>query len=289
MEQIIQSIEKINMTISPITEVMKGKVTNDDDDDNEIDDVTYHNEIHKLKSEEQLEQRELYVAGNYLQQLIKDAAGDVAKIKSRVVTDVKSNKLGPAFKRVLQDNIYACSQAGYINKTKLFEFILDIYEKELIHLSTTENENKSEILNSESWNNDDILEGFTTYHAPKFVDSIRQNSSSSPTVTNIEVATTTIDGSVVSTLILKDPTKNNKKNKRILHKKMKVFVEAVDSRLRTHGVAVADNIIPLDIVRRVRIEAGLFTEHYEQSEVSEFVVTTSCTWISLYMEYFVAE
>eukprot|EP00605_Chrysophyceae_sp_TOSAG23-4_P002357 GSChrysophyteH1.ASY1.ANO1.2605.1 assembled CDS len=34
-----------------------------------------------------------------------------------------------------------------------------------------------------------------------------------------------------------------------------------------HGWAVCDNFIRPDVVRRVRIEAGLFEEHYEQSEI----------------------
>ena len=37
--------------------------------------------------------------------------------------------------------------------------------------------------------------------------------------------------------------------------------------MEEHSWAVCDHFLPLDIVRRVRIEAGLFTSHYEQSEI----------------------
>ena len=47
----------------------------------------------------------------------------------------------------------------------------------------------------------------------------------------------------------------------------KTVAAELGTHLETHGWAVADNFISHDLVRRVRIEAGLFEEHYEQSEI----------------------
>jgi len=58
-----------------------------------------------------------------------------------------------------------------------------------------------------------------------------------------------------------------KSHKRVVKKKAGELAEKLGKHLETHAWAVCDNFLPLDLVRRVRIEAGLFTAHYEQSEI----------------------
>jgi hypothetical protein len=45
------------------------------------------------------------------------------------------------------------------------------------------------------------------------------------------------------------------------------LAEQISLHLEEHGWAVVDNVFPLDLIRRVRIEINLFKEHYEQSEI----------------------
>ena len=58
----------------------------------------------------------------------------------------------------------------------------------------------------------------------------------------------------------KDVSKANKK-------KAEVLADTLSAHLREHGWAVCDNFLSLDLVRRVRIEAELFKDFYEQSEI----------------------
>lgn len=66
-----------------------------------------------------------------------------------------------------------------------------------------------------------------------------------------------------------DKIKNAKKKsvKRELKKKAQAIGKKIGDHLIEHGFVVCDNFIPLDLVRRVRIESGLFKEHFEQSEI----------------------
>ena len=62
---------------------------------------------------------------------------------------------------------------------------------------------------------------------------------------------------------------NNKKKslKKSIQARKEKFLDSVSLHLASHGWVCVDHLLPLDVVRRVRIEANLFTEHYEQSEI----------------------
>jgi hypoxia-inducible factor prolyl hydroxylase len=62
---------------------------------------------------------------------------------------------------------------------------------------------------------------------------------------------------------------NNKKKsvKSAVKKKVGNMAEEVGRHLEEYGWAVCDHTIPEDLVRRVRIESGLFVDHFEQAEI----------------------
>jgi hypothetical protein len=62
---------------------------------------------------------------------------------------------------------------------------------------------------------------------------------------------------------------NNKKKsiKSAYKKKVGDTAASIGVHLEEHGWAVCDHAIPMDLVKRVRVEAGLFTDFYEQSEI----------------------
>ena len=61
--------------------------------------------------------------------------------------------------------------------------------------------------------------------------------------------------------------KKKKSAKKAARKKAEDLAGKVGDHLQTYGWAVCDGFLPLELVRRVRVEAGLFTDHYEQSEI----------------------
>lgn len=65
-------------------------------------------------------------------------------------------------------------------------------------------------------------------------------------------------------------SKANSKKKSVksaVKKKVGNMAEEVGRHLEEFGWAVCDHTIPEDLVRRVRIESGLFTDHFEQAEI----------------------
>ena len=134
---------------------------------------------------------------------------------------------------------------------------------------------------------DDISQGdgagvaTTNHHTPQFVDD--QNN-------DPNLGTKAKAGSVVSPETFIASGGNNQKpssssggskSKQKLQsketkKKNEELAEQVGAHLNQHGWAVCDNFLSLDLVRRIRIEAELFQEFYEQSEI----------WVSLYIYYY---
>ena len=62
---------------------------------------------------------------------------------------------------------------------------------------------------------------------------------------------------------------NNKKKaiKKAIQTRKERFVDSISCHLASHGWVCIENLLPLDVIRRVRIEANLFADHYEQSEI----------------------
>ncbi len=216
------------------------------------------NEVNINQDEETLSEdqaNKLIVVGEYLRELIATGNGDVTQLQSRIIYDIKqTRKVDPKLlKIVLKDNIDACLTAGYTNKGKLFSFLMSIIDS-------------MDLTDIEEMNNIPI-DNFTTIHVPKFIDDVHIHDILDGTkfITQDKF----IDVSGLSSMIMMKDVKNHKKksNNRDAKQKIKKSVEIIGSHLQQHGWVVCDNFIPLDLVRRVRIEAGLFKEHYEQSEI----------------------
>eukprot|EP01041_Mallomonas_annulata_P004085 gene4085-8124_t len=270
------TVKSNNNLGSTNTEIELQKINNNDDDESEDEDEdedeveeVFENNSHE--NEEQ-EQKLLFEAGTYLRNLLNSCAGDAKRFKDTILTDYKAGLIGKHFQTVLNDNILACKQAGYINKLKILEFVRTALQDEI----TADNINKQSISDSISNvdNNDNQTisntDHFTTHHAPKFVDRILLP----PKLNNEELSNileSFIDGTSTSDFLLKDSIQHiNKKKKNIkkkLHNRLISLTEKLSVSLEEQGWAVCDNFLPLDLIRRVRIEASLFIDHYEQSEI----------------------
>lgn len=213
--------------------------------------------VAKTGNEEDIEterQNRLIIAGAYINDLIKECNGDVRQLKDRLISDLHRDAIDKdSFSTALQDNIDACAAAGYVNKGKLLQFIKDTVATEEARLKL------QSIPASDETSQFDEL---STHHAPKFVGEKAGNDMHSTVLS----PSTFIDASNVSIL---EKVKNSKKKKEKKAVKLKVLslADKVADHLSSHGWASIDNFIPLDVVRRVRIESGLFKEHYEQSEI----------------------
>lgn len=211
------------------------------------------NEDEEPVSEDQA--NKLIIVGEYLRELIATGNGDVTQLQNRIIYDIKqARNVDPKLlKIVLKDNIDACITAGYTNKGKLFSFLMTIID----NIDLTEIE---EVKNMP-------VDNFTSLHVPKFIDDVQSHDILDGT--KFSTQDKFIDVSGLSSMIMMKDVKNHKKksNNRDAKQKIKKSVEIIGSHLRQHGWVVCDNFIPLDLVRRIRIEAGLFKEHYEQSEI----------------------
>ena len=200
-------------------------------------------------------QHKLIAAGQYINELIKNSNGDVKQLKERLISDYRSEVIEKeAFHVALQDNIDACQAAGYVNKGKLLQFMKD-------SIASEEARSKAAIADN-TLSDDSQFDELSTHHAPKFVGE-RDSRDARSTVLS---PSSFIDASNVSIL---EKVKNSKKKSEKKAAKLKVLslADKVADHLSSQGWASIDNFVPLDIVRRVRIEAGLFKEHYEQSEI----------------------
>lgn len=203
---------------------------------------------------EAVRQQKLIGAGHYINELIKSSNGDIGKLKTTLINDFHSNIIEiPFFHVALQDNIDACIAANYVNKAKLLQFV-----QNTIRLEESNASIPKQSIEEESSSFDEL----STHHAPKFVG----DSDKEVAVCNVISPTTFIDASNVS---IQEKVKNNKKKSDKKAAKLKVLslADKVADHLIKNGWAIIDNFVPLDVVRRVKIEAGLFKEHYEQSEI----------------------
>ncbi len=212
--------------------------------------------------------KELMAASDLLNSTVKECQGDVAKLQQILYQDIfilKKIAFAP-FKRALQDNIDACEAAGYTNKLKLFRFLQDyLLKQEAALLSIDENNRNS--ANSESFVKESTS-FMSTHHAPQFVD----DRNAPVAVGSVRIAPQVmtfqsfLDAEKIG--ILNKPKNNkNKAEKKAARLKTQSLAEQVSDHLNEHGWAVVDNFIPLDVIRRLRIEFNLFRDHFEQSEI----------------------
>jgi Rps23 Pro-64 3,4-dihydroxylase Tpa1-like proline 4-hydroxylase len=236
----------------------------DDDDDTECvdsDDAVTNDadqEIDRFTGNEVL----LIETNDFLESTIRSSGGDAKELKLKIVNACRSGQVDTiALLRVLKDNILACERAQYNVKLKLLVFIKDFLYQEVYGNPSRAD---SDTLTSSS---DDVLNSnATTHHAPKFVDS------NPVTAAELEILFPTMfmDGSQCKPVVYPGSSKVNKKKKR--HRKLAQdqFAE-VAAKIALHyeenGWAVCDNFLPAELVHQIRIEAGLFTNDYEQSEI----------------------
>jgi len=219
---------------------------------------------------------DLIAAGELLRSMVQRNSGDAGKLKAEVLQrlgdidgvsfpeESSPVKLtSAAFQKVLDDNITACRDVGYANKTKFLEFL-----KETI-ASTVNNKGSDVKVEKDNAPNDHIN------HAPQFVDEGRSDIKVSlvgEEDTYIDITNATEALSISATGAKPDKrggSVNNKKKsvKSANKKKVGDTAASIGAHLEAHGWAVCDHALPMDLVKRVRVEAGLFTDFYEQSEI----------------------
>lgn len=248
----------------------------EDDDDDEVEvpvmdscDTAIPSTSDVAHSQDLLMQS-LMQAGEYLSYLLETYKGDAPSLRDRAQSDLCSpNKLpfGPAhLRRVVNDHLQAAAQAGYVNRVQFMKFMLDRVlcpvEEELQargaggEASLVEKKQESEYRDRQD----------TTHHAPKFFDAQRIVGSADASALQVSAPSAFIESSSLSKLD-KTKGKGTKSLKKELRRATTGVAKRVGIHLQEHGWAVCDHFLSLDLVRRVRIEAGLFAEHYEQSEV----------------------
>lgn len=221
----------------------------------------------KASSSENDEQSKLVIASDYLRSMISQAKGDAGSLQKRICRDLMDGELPfslEEFQRVVTDNIQASEQAGYMNRVKLLKFIeTNCIQKVTVAIEESE------------------ITGNTTYHAPKFIDDLmnKDNSgtktiegSSLEDMMRVLAPESFISGFPTDAQVTKKLSKTGQllKNRDMEKQAAKDFQDMtgeISTHLSTHGWAVCDNFISPDLVRRVRIEADLFDDHYEQSEI----------------------
>lgn len=202
----------------------------------------------------------LLAAGDYLTHLLEQYKGDAPALKDRAQSDLCERRLPfdlAALTRVVSDHLAAAQQAGYVNRVRFMTFMLDKVLKPVETLfakSGTESGIARPAIGGSSE---------STYHAPKFVDELRRDYGDSAVLIPEAFIDASPAGLGRSAVAGRGSKAAKKESKRLLAS----VAKKVGVHLEEHGWASCDNFLPVDLVRRVRIEAGLFTEHYEQSEI----------------------
>lgn len=212
--------------------------------------------LNESSEENDAVQLQLISTGEYLTSLIRAYPGDLPALEERLSRDLTASP--PVvevnlLRRVLQDNIAAAEAAGFVNKQKLFQII----QNKLTSLA--KNPSLSESLGHLAIDEGPLFTG----HAPKFIG---EQSSEAKDATEASMPEKFINAAGI---INTDHSKNTKKkaDKKAVKEKVSELAEELGRQLTVQGFAVCDNFLPLDVIRRVRIEAELFKEHYEQSEI----------------------
>ena len=269
-----------------VKEAMKeAQLVSQNYDSSSLSYATTNIEEGSTSSQENVDETQLLAASNYLKTVIADAKGNAAVLQKRIISDLWDNQLAftlVQFKRVVRDNLEASEQAGYVNRVKLLKFIelkCLVAVDEAIRKRTEEVASPAPAMDLDG----NFLEGdgSTSYHAPKFIDDLvthngtlkLQEGSSLKDMMRVIAPEGFISGFAKETTSKKlsktgQLLKNTQKQEqRETEQTFKIIAAELCKHLEEHGWAVADKFVGSDLVRRVRIEAGLFEEHYDQSEI----------------------
>ena len=260
----VLSVEEYNARV-----VTEESVESDGDD--EEDDMYEEDEVPIL---EMLDfEAALVKAGKFVQLLLKKCAGNVSRLRDILVQLYRDNATTPdtpgevpyhlnrsAFKRVVEDNVQASIAAGYVNKRRVFELMLDIIAK------VTEQE-KEEIRNAGSYNAGSS-QATTTYHAPQFID--HEDGGERSQRIRASAPSVFIDGAKLSTFGASLKQGANLKKKSVKREEKEIIRNLAVSagrQLDANGFVICEKFLPPDLVHRIRVECGLFQEAYEASEI----------------------
>jgi Rps23 Pro-64 3,4-dihydroxylase Tpa1-like proline 4-hydroxylase len=244
---------------------------NNDDSDDEADSVDSDDEVAAGADEESVDrfagnEMILIKTNDFLQASIRSCNGDAKDLKLRIINACRSDEVDSiALLRVLKDNIIASERAEYTVKLKLLTFIKDFLYEEIYGTPLLCADSSS--ASTTSTNADGTINTTaTTHHAPKFVDS------NPITAAELEILFPSmfLDGSQCRPIVCPDTSKINKKKKKTKKAAQDRFAEVAQKIARHYeenGWAVCDNFLPLELVHQIRMEAGLFTSDYEQSEI----------------------
>jgi hypothetical protein len=226
---------------------------------------------------------------NYLTNLLHECQGDVNMLKNKVIESFINGDINlEALSEVIEENIKICKTSNYVNKLKIFTFIKDLLIKEgnkendkinaINETLLQNNENNENLLMTEELNN------FSTHHSPKFIGK-KNNNNKKIIKKQLLTTTTTIDASNTQTL---EKIKNKKKkmDKKKFKTKVNSLADRLALQLKSNGYAICDNFLPLDLVKRVRVEAGIFKKYYEQSEIWVGKVAEADLCLFFYYYYF---
>lgn len=221
----------------------------------------------------------LIASGKILNEILRTSAGNVPKLKTEVLTlcskwhdeekydkdEGQSVSMTESFIRVINDNIDACHKAGYNNKLKVLEYIVSVVN------DFREGLKRPDTSLADEDNGGGTMPSSAHHHAPQFIDT---SQSADKEEFEIEVGLVDesdgyIDVSTVSSALLKGNVKNTKKKnlKQAAKRKIGTMSENAGRHLQENGWAVLDHVLPEDLIRRVRVEAGIFSSKYEQSEI----------------------
>eukprot|EP01038_Epipyxis_sp_PR26KG_P009498 gene9498-12795_t len=239
----------------------------------------HDNDVTPASNEEILNEQDLLDSFQLLTKIMDECKGNANILKEYIIKEC-ANKIdnGPsittsAFSRVLQDNINACQSAGYHNKLKVLLFIKDLIKQYsssnkisiVSGLDTDElgtiNHHLSQLQLED--NTAQAIAQLNAHHAPQFIGDDADNKM----VNRLILAPDSfIDGSKVD-IQGKVKNKKNKKEKKLIKSKVHSLVDEISEQLDQNGWAVVDNFVPIELIKRVKIEAKLFQKYYEQSEI----------------------
>lgn len=211
---------------------------------------------------DEIEVLALIEAGQELDKLISDCSGNVKLLQDKLLQKVRISGADRYFLQVIDDNLAACEAAGYQNKAKLLTLIKSFVNEQL---RLRDNIGRFSDMTEKEALVADLVEGASSHHAPQFIDPETNPNNNAPLVSTLLPS---FFINAARTDITEKP-RNNKKKKEKKEAKQRVLTlaEEISEHFAAHGWAVVDNFLPLDLVRRVRIEVNLFKSHYEQSEI----------------------
>jgi hypothetical protein len=222
IERINKEINDISIAVPVITNLLPSSTTSSssaaakvininksggDSDDEESDDDTDESDFDSDDENEAINveeiQEDLIRHGTYLNSAIKTASGDVNKLKSQMLHDIRTKTINiKLLQVVLKDNLVACKKANYVNKLKLLEFITSFVDKEY------DNTIKDKVIQPPEPTESDE---FTTHHAPKFVDNVDKFTD----ILNIISPLTFIEAEGLSQFSIKEQTKIKIKKQKV--------------------------------------------------------------------------